>query len=67
MKVKNVIELISDSTPVKIFEIDENGDEFLVYEDGDVWPRNLDKAKVDFICAGYPEYGVMPIIKIYIK
>lgn len=67
MKVENVIELVSDSTPVEIFEIDDNGDEFLLYEDGDIWPRSLSKANIDSMCAGFPEYGVVPIIKIYIK
>ena len=67
MRVENVIELISDSNPVEIIEIDEGGDEVIVYEDGDIWPQGLDSAEIDFICADTPDYGVMPIIKIYIK
>lgn len=65
--VEGVFELISDSTPVEIIKVNEDGEEVLVYEDGDIWPYSLYDAYIDFICADFPEYGVVPIIKIYIK
>ncbi len=67
MKVTDVLELISDSTPVEIIEMNEDEDEVIIYEDGDIWPYSLNDAYVDFITADNPEIGVMPIIKIYIQ